>query len=217
MRYLLLIIGFFTLSVPLLVQMHGGEKVAASERGVVLGAAVTNYDVTSDPYSLYIEARILEEINKVRTSHGLDELQRNPVVDVVSRRHSDELAHLPHAQENTLHPVNDTSAPMITHTGATFGLSHNERLETYGVNVEKSGENIIAQPIVDMMFLERDHVILEESLPLNDVIVNGVEAWMNSSEHRANVLLPDYTHTGIGAAISGQHVIVTQVFIQQPS
>jgi uncharacterized protein YkwD len=45
--------------------------------------------------------------------------------------------------------------------------------------------------------------------PLARRIMDG---WMGSSGHRHNLLSPDYTHQGIGAALQGDRLVVVQVF-----
>jgi uncharacterized protein YkwD len=51
-------------------------------------------------------------------------------------------------------------------------------------------------------------------LSLQEVCQWAVSAWMNSSGHRANILEPRYTKTGVGVAFSeeGDYLYITQIF-----
>jgi len=45
-----------------------------------------------------------------------------------------------------------------------------------------------------------------------DIEHKSVAGWMNSPGHRANILEKNYTRTGIGVAVAGQDVYITQLF-----
>lgn len=46
-----------------------------------------------------------------------------------------------------------------------------------------------------------------------DPVATAVEGWMNSPGHRANILRAEFTHTGIGIAVTADHTYYfTQVF-----
>lgn len=47
-----------------------------------------------------------------------------------------------------------------------------------------------------------------------DIITRAVESWMNSEGHRANILTPEYTQSGIGIASVNDYLITTQIFIR---
>lgn len=217
MHYPLLVAGLFIIFTPLLMQAQKSQETDDSLRGVVLGASITKNAVSVDPYVLTVESRILEAINNIRRAEGLSELQDQSVISIISRRHSNELASFVNNQSENQSDDDVIASPPITHTGATFGQSHQERLEHYGVASIVSGENIIGQPLIDTILFADDRIISEKALPLERIIRDSVDAWMQSPQHRANILLPEYTHTGIGAVISGQHIIITQVFVQRSS
>ncbi len=49
-----------------------------------------------------------------------------------------------------------------------------------------------------------------------DPVRGAVSGWMNSPGHRANILNPNFTHTGIGASFGRDHYLYfTQDFIRQ--
>ncbi|MBW6514458.1 MAG: CAP domain-containing protein [Candidatus Syntrophosphaera sp.] len=78
------------------------------------------------------------------------------------------------------------------------GLQVSQRLEKYHPELLHAGigENLY--------YLERSDRKYDPAQ-----IVNG---WMNSAEHRANLLQPEYTHTGIGIFLMGNKLYTTQVY-----
>jgi len=79
----------------------------------------------------------------------------------------------------------------FSHTSPTYG-SPFTMMQNYGIQYKSAGENIAkgqtsAQQVVN--------------------------AWMNSSGHRANILSKDYTHIGVGYVESGHYW--TQMFIKK--
>lgn len=79
----------------------------------------------------------------------------------------------------------------FSHTSPTYG-SPFDMLKNYGIKYRSAGENIAkgqrsAQEVVN--------------------------AWMNSSGHRANILNSSYTHIGVGYVSNGHYW--TQLFIQK--
>src|SRR5690606_8430686 len=79
----------------------------------------------------------------------------------------------------------------FSHTSPTYG-SPFTMIKNYGINYKSAGENIA-----------RGQRTAKE-------VVN---AWMNSSGHRANILSKDFTHIGVGYVTSGNYW--TQMFIKK--
>ena len=76
----------------------------------------------------------------------------------------------------------------FSHTSPTYGSPFN-MMKSFGISYKTAGENIAK----------------EYSTPKA-----VVDAWMNSSGHRANILNPSYTHIGVGFVASGNYW--TQMF-----
>lgn len=79
----------------------------------------------------------------------------------------------------------------FSHTSPVYG-SPSKMIKDFGISYRAAGENIAygyatPQKVVD--------------------------AWMNSSGHRANILNPNYTHIGVGYVASGNYW--TQMFIRK--
>ena len=77
----------------------------------------------------------------------------------------------------------------FSHTSPTYG-SPFQMMKSFGITYRSAGENIARG----------------QATP--QVVVN---AWMNSSGHRANILNPSFTHIGVGFASNGRYW--TQMFI----
>ena len=79
----------------------------------------------------------------------------------------------------------------FSHTSPTYG-SPFEMLKNYGIKYRSAGENIAKG---------------------QRTAAEVMNAWMNSSGHRANILNSSYTHIGVGYVSNGNYW--TQIFIQK--
>jgi uncharacterized YkwD family protein/spore coat assembly protein SafA len=79
----------------------------------------------------------------------------------------------------------------FSHTSPTYG-SPFEMIKSFGISYRSAGENIA------------------KGQPTPTAVVN---AWMNSSGHRANILSKSFTHIGVGYDPSGRYW--TQMFISK--
>ncbi len=57
------------------------------------------------------------------------------------------------------------------------------------------------------------NVVKEDWINEDELAKETVEGWMNSLDHRANILTAEYNQTGIGASFVNSYLIITQVFI----
>ena len=76
----------------------------------------------------------------------------------------------------------------FSHTSPTYGSPFN-MMKSFGISYKTAGENIAKGYSTPKAV---------------------VDAWMNSSGHRANILNPSYTHIGVGFVASGNYW--TQMF-----
>ena len=79
----------------------------------------------------------------------------------------------------------------FSHTSPTYG-SPFQMMKNFGIRYKSAGENIA------------------KGQPSPEAVVN---AWMNSSGHRANILNSSFTHIGVGYASGGSYW--TQMFISK--
>jgi uncharacterized protein YkwD len=57
-----------------------------------------------------------------------------------------------------------------------------------------------------------ENIIWESGQPAGSIATHFNTWWMNSPEHRANILNPRYRHIGIGLAVSGSRVYMVEDF-----
>jgi len=78
------------------------------------------------------------------------------------------------------------------------GLRSSDRIARSGLEFDATGENI---------YMVRDAT----SSPVN-LASAMVKGWMNSRDHRANILTPDYRVVGVGIVATPRVVLATQLF-----
>ena len=142
-----------------------------------------------DPHSLMpaLEQRIAVLIadERSRLDPKARSLMIDPELSDVARKRALDMA----AKNYIAHtaPNGDTSATILMAEDAHFqGLL---------------GENIAAQ-----------HYTPAIGVDVEGFARRFVETWMKSAPHRENLSFADYNHTGVGAAVNGDTVYVTQLF-----
>ncbi len=134
-----------------------------------------------------LELRIYELVERARetTDPKAQPLSLDSELTAVARAHSADMA----AKHYMAHkaPDGQTSATIIMARDADFqGLL---------------GENIAAQ-----------YYTKAGGVDVDSYAKRFVETWMKSKTHRDNLAFPDYDRTGVGAAVDGNMVYVTQLF-----
>jgi len=132
------------------------------------------------------EALIIVLVNAERQQFGLPALSEDPLLTSLAREHS---------------------ISMVVNNFFSHDRYPGERSFSYGqLPGTIRGENIALIPT--------RQVIPGPYLSLQEVCEWAVSAWMSSSGHRANILEPRYTRTGVGVAFSegGEYLYITQMF-----
>jgi uncharacterized protein YkwD len=78
------------------------------------------------------------------------------------------------------------------------GLHSADRIARGGLTFDATGENI--------------YMVKNATAGPTDLAWGMVKGWMNSREHRANILTPDYRVAGVGVVATPRVVIATQLF-----
>lgn len=134
-----------------------------------------------------LEKRIYEliEQERIRINAKAQPLKLDPELAGVARKRSDDMAlngYMAHTAPN-----GETSASLIMNEDSKFqGLL---------------GENIAAQ-----------HYLKAYGVDVNVFAKRFVDTWLASPSHRDNLAYGLYNRTGVGAAVSGDTVYVTQLF-----
>ena len=136
-------------------------------------------------YLYELERKIYRLTNEARRKHGVPALTWETSLRDVARAHS----------------VDMLRRNYFSHSSPD-GRSPHERIRSgYPFGLSSSGENI---------WMGTGHDPRDASR-LAHIIVNN---WMSSAGHRQNLLNPEYTDIGVGAAVQGRNIRVTQVFVR---
>jgi uncharacterized protein YkwD len=133
-----------------------------------------------------VEQLIIVLVNAERQQVGLPALSEDPLLASLAREHS---------------------ISMVEHNFFSHDRYPGERSFSYGQPPgTMRGENIAMIPT--------RQVIPGPYLSLREVCEWAVSGWMSSPGHRANILEPCYTKTGVGVAFSegGEYLYITQMF-----
>lgn len=151
-------------------------------------------DSTAEVDGADVEQRIHELVNEERTARDLPSLSWNGQLQNVADAHTADML------------VRD----FVGHENPD-GEGVGDRLETHGVtDCGAWGENI-AETSWNTDVETDDGV--ERYTTVDGLATAIVEGWMNSEEHRANVLGEDWESEGVGVEIAGDgQVLATQTF-----
>jgi uncharacterized protein YkwD len=133
-----------------------------------------------------VEQLIIVLVNAQRQQFGLPALSEDPLLTSLAKDHS---------------------ISMVENNFFSHDRYPGERSFSYGqLPGTIRGENIVMIPT--------RQVVPGPYLSLQEVCEWAVSLWMNSPGHRANILEPHYTRTGVGAAFSegGEYLYITQMF-----
>jgi uncharacterized protein YkwD len=134
-----------------------------------------------------LETRItaLTEEQRLKIDPGAKPLSFDPELAHIARMRASDMA----AKNYLAHvaPNGDTSATLLMAQDAEFqGLL---------------GENLAAQ-----------HYVKQSGVNVEEFAQRFLDEWLKSQPHRENLAFADYDRTGVGAAVNGDTVYVTQLF-----
>lgn len=131
-----------------------------------------------------VEDLVFEMTNRARQARGLAPLIKDPVLTKVARAYSDDML----------------VRRFFDHTNPD-GLSFHKRISThYGHRVAFVGENIYS-------------AFEDNPSNIREVAEKIMDTWMNSKDHRENLLDPDFTHLGVGVSAGRGKIRATQEFV----
>ncbi|MDI1231197.1 MAG: CAP domain-containing protein [Methylobacter sp.] len=154
-----------------------------------------------------LERQIHQQINRVRQNHGLSQLDRDEQLADIARKHSSDMA----------------SYHFFSHTNLQ-GEDPVERAKNLGWNKKKQyapnawaigpSENIFMNHLYDKVVTTTQNGVMVKKEYLwktqEEIVQSTVQGWMESPPHRKNILSPKYDQQGIGVAISGSEIYVTE-------
>ena len=148
----------------------------------------------------WLEKRTFDLVNYERTSRGLNALKWNEEIAEVCRMHSKDMA------DNNF----------FSHTGSD-GSNSSYRLFRSGVYYwNLTGENIAKVSSMESYIVNsRGEIIKKNYRSLEEIAQTAVEGWMNSPEHRTNILRSEFDEAGMGVYEFNESYYFTQNFIRR--
>ena len=160
--------------------------------GLVLAIALFGNPQISIPR---LEQKIHALINSERQAKNIKPLVLDEQLSKIAREHSQDMV-----KRGFFDHVNPD------------GKSPRDRVRLAGYNCPKTtGENIFENNLYSRVTITGDRKTYEWN-SLDEIATSTVQGWMSSSGHRHNILSDSYLRTGVGVAIAGEKVYMTQVF-----
>ena len=142
-----------------------------------------------------LEQKINVLINSERQARNMKALVLDDHLSQIARAHSQDM--VKRAFFSHVNP--DVKAPR-------------DRIRSAGYSCPKTvGENIFQNNLYSRVTITGDRKTYEWN-SLDEIATSTVQGWMSSSGHRHNILSGSYLRTGVGVAIAGEKVHITQVF-----
>jgi uncharacterized protein YkwD len=133
-----------------------------------------------------VENQVLLLINNERAKFGLSALAMDGSLRAIARTHSEDML----------------TRNFFSHRSPD-GISFQERItRSYSGPFSQAGENIWTGSGYDSSNSQRVARMI-------------VGSWLSSPGHRANMLDPSFTQTGVGVATRGKEIRATQIFIKK--
>ena len=152
-------------------------------------------------FSNTLEVKIHALVNAERVKYGLKPLKKNLTLGKIARGHSVDMT----VRNYTDHVDPDGLDP----TGRAKKTGFKTTIKRGNITRVGVGENIYET----QSYMEENGVKTPYLEKLDIVANKAIVGWMNSPGHRKNILNPDYTMEGTGAAVSkDKKVKVTQMF-----
>lgn len=147
----------------------------------------------------WLEWRVHELVNEERMAHGLQNLTWDNAIVNVARGHSEDMAEHGYFSHTSLDGSNLTTR---LYAGDVYYWSRN-------------AENILMMSRVDYYVVNIFGKIVNTKYKTWEQLANDtVAGWMNSTGHRENILVANFTHAGVGIAEDGNNsYYFTQNFI----
>lgn len=154
-----------------------------------------------------LERQIHRQINWERRNHGLAELIGDEKLADIARNHSRDMARRHFFNHINLDGENPSDR------ARRQGWDKQKQIDPTTVATGVA-ENIFLAHLYDKVYTTRQNgIILKKEydwVDQNRLVESIVQGWMNSPHHRNLLLSPQYDWQGIGVAVSGYGVYVTE-------
>ncbi len=154
-----------------------------------------------------LERQIHQQINRVRQNHGLSQLDRNERLAIIARKHSSDMARYHFFSHWNLQ--GEGPVERAKNRGWNKKKQHDDNTLSIG-----PGENIFMNNLYDKVITTRQNGVTVRKeyawKTPKEIVQSTVQGWMDSPGHRKNILSPKYDQQGIGVAISGHEIYITE-------
>jgi len=151
--------------------------------------------------------QVHQQINRERQRHGLAPLAHDEHLAEIARNHSRDMAQ--HHFFNHVNPQGESPPDRAKRQGWHRQKALNPPPLATGI-----AENIFQASLYDRIYTtQRNGVTVKKEYAWftpNQLVQTIVQGWMNSPHHRGVMLSPQYDRHGIGVAISGYTLYVTE-------
>jgi len=157
-----------------------------------------------DIQAIRLERRVFDLINTRRTGANRGAMRWDDRLARIARAHSDDMV----KRRFFAHVNPDGDDPTARGKRAGYACLKRVNRLTYRNGL---AENLMEEPRFRRVRISGGHRTYDWNT-LEDVARQSVDGWMRSPGHRENILEPAYDQTGVGVAISAEHVYLTQLF-----
>jgi uncharacterized protein YkwD len=175
--------------------------------GVALYLVAADTEAQPEITAAGLERQIHQQINRVRQNHGLSQLDRDELLAAIARKHSSDMASYHFFSHTNL----QGEGPVERAKNLGWGKKKQRDPNTWVVG---PGENIFMNNLYDkVVTIKENGVAVKKEYAWKtqeEIVQSTVQGWMDSPPHRKNILSPNYDQQGIGVAISGHEIYVTE-------
>jgi uncharacterized protein YkwD len=153
-----------------------------------------------------LELQVYRDINRERHNAGLKDLKNDTQLAAIARNHSLDMARHHFFNHINLQGENPTDRSKRQNGPVNKQLDDN----TVIIGI---AENIFLAHLYDQIITFTENSKSRQEfhwLSLSQIAHTIVQGWMRSPGHRENLLSPHHDRQGIGIAISGNDVLVTE-------
>ena len=169
----------------------------------------SNYHLRPTTDISKLELKIHDLTNTERQKLNLSLLSYDAEIRNIARGHSEDMS----VRNFFAHETPDGKSPTDRALSANFALDNRSWFKKLNSSQWQFGENIYQTNLYDSVYLINNIPTHYYWSDLEKIAKKSVNGWMNSKEHRENIVLPLWKKEGIGVYISDDDkVFITQNF-----
>ena len=169
----------------------------------------SNYHLRPTTDISKLELKIHDLTNIERQKLNLPLLSYDAEIRNIARGHSEDMS----VRNFFAHETPDGKSPTDRALSANFALDNRSWFKKLNSSQWQFGENIYQTNLYDSVYLINNIPTHYYWSDLEKIAKKSVNGWMNSKEHRENIVLPLWKKEGIGVYISDDDkVFITQNF-----